>query len=46
MKTKLYLALLLAACLFSACTMKIQEVRNGNYVIKYNTIVFDEPQRQ
>ena len=32
--------------MFSACTMKIQEVRNGNYVIKNNTIVFDEPQRQ
>ena len=46
MKTKLHLALLLAVCLFSACTPKVQEDRHGNYVIKNNTIVFDEPQRQ
>ena len=46
MKTKLLLILTVAACFLSACTTKPQEDRYGNYVIKDNTIVFDEPQRQ
>ena len=46
MKTKLFTLLFGVACLLSACTTKPQEDRHGNYVIKDNTIVFDEPQRQ
>ena len=45
MKTKLFAILLLASCLLSACAPKPQENRHGNYVIKDNVIVFDEPQR-
>ena len=46
MKTKLFTLLIMVACVVSACTPKPQEDRHGNYVIKNNTIVFDEPQRQ
>lgn len=46
MKTKLFALILVAACLFSACNTRPHEERHGNYVIKNNTIVFDEPQRQ
>ena len=45
MKTKLFAILLLASCLLSACAPKPKENRHGNYVIKDNVIVFDEPQR-
>ena len=47
MKTKLSAFLLVVAGLLSACTPKTQpkEDRHGNYVIKDNVIVFDEPQR-
>ena len=44
MKTKLFALFILAVCLLTACAPK--EERHGNYVIKNNTIVFDEPQRQ
>ncbi len=48
MKTKLLLILTIAFCFLSACNTKPQpqEDRHGNYVIKDNMIVFDEPQRQ
>ena len=46
MKTKLFALLLVAVGLFAACTNQPKEDRHGNYVIKDNTIVFDEPQRQ
>ena len=46
MKTKLFALILAVVGLFSACAPKVQEDRHGNYVIKNNTIVFDEPQRQ
>ena len=46
MRKKLFAFSLVVACLLSACTPKPQEDRHGNYVIKDNTIVFDEPQRQ
>ena len=48
MKTKLLLILTVAFCFLSACSTKPQpqEDRHGNYVIKDNMIVFDEPQRQ
>ena len=45
MKTKLFAILLVASCLLSACAPKPKENRHGNYVIKDNVIVFDEPQR-
>ena len=48
MKTKLFALIFIAAGLLAACSPKPQnqEDRHGNYVIKNNTIVFDEPQRQ
>ena len=45
MKMKLFAMLLVMTGLFSACAPKPQEERHGNYVIKNNMIVFDEPQR-
>ena len=46
MKTKLTAFFIVAACILAACTPKPKEDRHGNYVIKDNMIVFDEPQRQ
>ena len=43
MKTKLFAMILIVSALFAACAPK--ENRHGNYVIKDNVIVFDEPQR-
>ena len=45
MKTKLTSLIIIAACILTACTPKPKEDRHGNYVIKDNMIVFDEPQR-
>ena len=46
MRTKITAIIIAIACILSACTPKPQEDRHGNYVIKDNMIVFDEPQRQ
>jgi len=46
MRTKITAIIIAVVCILSACTPKPQEDRHGNYVIKDNMIVFDEPQRQ
>ena len=46
MRTKLTVIIIAVACILSACTQLPKEDRHGNYVIKDNMIVFDEPQRQ
>lgn len=43
MKTNILTLLLLSTCFFMGCAPKAD--RHGNYVIKDNVIVFDEPQR-